>query len=121
MSDFKPGDRVRVKKTGEVIHLDDVNDNPNYAADDELFADGWSVHGSVTIMSPDEIEKVDWAAPTAEQLASVLASGLHHFGEDIEVHETSQEGEGLVAVLAKWKGAEGGFYVRFGVWREDML
>lgn len=121
MSDFKPGDRVRVKKTGEVIRLDDVNDNPNYATDDELFAEGWSVHGSVTIMSPDEIEKVDWTEPTPEAIAKALSSELHKWDDGIEVHETSNEGDGLIAVLARWNGVEGGFYVRFGHWQEDML
>ena len=46
---------------------------------------------------------------------------LHKWDDGIEVHETSNEGEGLVAVLARWNGVEGGFYVRFGQWREDML
>lgn len=40
----------------------------------------------------------------------------------IEVHETEiQDDRGLVAVLGRWKGMEGGFLVRFGPWDEEMM
>lgn len=121
MSDFNPGNRVRVKKTAEVITIEDINDNPNYIADGEIYATGWGNRGSMSIDSPDEIEKIDWQAPTPEDLARALSIALHTREDNIEVHETSQEGGGLVAVLGRWKGVEGGFYVRFGTWQEDML
>lgn len=122
MSDIKPGDKARIKKTGEVFTVDDVN--PDWFAGpecDECFIEGWGAGGSVTIDSPDEIERVDWQEPTPEVLAKALSSELHKWDDGIEVHETSNEGDGLVAVLARWNGVEGGFYVRFGQWREDML
>lgn len=122
MSDIKPGDKARVKKTGEVFTVDDVN--PDWFAGpecDECYIEGSSVRGSVTIDSPDEIETVDWQEPTPEDLADAMQMALHADEDNIEVHETSQEGDGIVAVLGRWKGVEGGFYVRFGQWREDML
>lgn len=122
MSDIKPGDKARVKKTGEVFTVDDVN--PDWFAGpecNECYIEGSSVRGSVTIDSPDEIETVDWQEPTPEDLADAMQMALHADEDNIEVHETSQEGDGIVAVLGRWKGVEGGFYVRFGQWREDML
>lgn len=122
MTEIKPGDKARIKKTGEVFTVDDVN--PDWFAGpecDEFYIEGWSVRGSVTIDSPGEIEKVDWQEPTPDELSKALSLALHASEDNIEVQETSQEGDGLVAVLGRWKGVEGGFYVRFGSWREDML
>lgn len=119
---IKPGDKARIKKTGEVFTVDDIN--PEWFAGpecDECYAEGWTARGSVTVDSPDEIEKVDWQEPTPDDLARALSLALHAREDNIEVHETSQEGDGLVAVLGRWKGVEGGFYVRFGAWQEDML
>lgn len=118
---IKVGDKVRVKKSGEVFTVEDINDNPNYVADDEIYASGWGGRGSVDVDSPDEVEKIDWAAPTPETIAKALSLALHASDGDLEVHETSNEGDGLVSVVGRWKGMEGGFNVRFGAWQEDML
>lgn len=118
---IKPDDYVRVKATGELIRVDHVNDNPNRVRDDEYYLDGWGQHGTVVIDEPEEVEKVDWSPPSADDLARALSRLLHDWGEDIEVHETAiEDGEGLVSVGARWKGVGGGFLVRFGPWQEDM-
>lgn len=119
---IKPGDKARIKATGEIFTVDDAN--PDWFAGpecDECYIEGTGPTGSVIIDSPDEIEKVDWTAPTPEDLAKALSSELHKWGDGIEVHETSDEGNELISVLARWNGVEGGFHVRFGQWQEDML
>ena len=122
MNRIKSGDYAREKATGRVFRVDHVNDNPNREADGEIYLEGWNSYGSVTIDSPDDVEKADWSPPSADDLARALSGALHEWGGDIEVHETDiQDDRGLVAALGRWKGMEGGFLVRFGPWDEEMM
>lgn len=74
MTKIKNGDKARIKKTGEVFTVEDVNPNWFDGPEcDECYIEGWHAHGSVTIDHPDEIEKVDWQEPTnTERLEQLI-------------------------------------------------
>jgi hypothetical protein len=112
---YKVGDTVRVKKTGHLVELDDVNQNPYYERDEEIWAEGMRLDGVGTAYfdSPDEVEKVEVKPlPTAEDIAKEVSSRLHSgFGDVIDVHETSVSGNTIEAVGRDSQGMQVAFLV----------
>lgn len=116
---FNVGDIVRHKKTKRIFELDDVNPNPNYAADDEYYASGWSdMWGTETASTPDDIELVMTAAdaanrkpPTVDEIAESLPL-TRGFGDIIDIDETIPLGDGGVECLAS---TEDGLRISFVV------
>lgn len=109
---YHADDIVRVKSTRHVVRIESINDNPNYAADDETWADAWGEYGSVDIGSPDEIEPHDVKTPEAKDVVGEIASSLHSgFGDHLEVHETEVSGEDII-VSARHNGIPVSFTLR---------
>lgn len=121
---FKNGDEVRIKKTGAVGVLDEVNPNPDYDVEDEYWAlvvvDEWN--SGEEIDSPDEVELVrrseDIPAkklPTPKELAEVFASevmgSFSSFGGSVSISETDRSGEPEGQFLAYGTSSTG---ARFG-------
>jgi len=98
---FKSGDTVRIKSTGRIVEDLDINANPNYAADDEIWAEGYYLDGNGTadINSPDEVERVELKPiPTARQIAEQISSDMHGgWGDVISVSETGLDGATIEA------------------------
>lgn len=90
------GQTVRIKQSGRLVRLDDINSNPNHAADNEHWGSGWYLDGGgTTVIDADhDIEKVDLKPiPTAEQIADQIAQAMHGgYDEPVVVRETSQDG-----------------------------
>ena len=104
MSEFKEGDYVRVKATGEVMKLYDINPNPNFDPQDETWADGYNANGNyVELDGPDDIEKVDAAPPSTDDIGKALSRMLCTSEDDLDVNETYWNGES-VEVAARWQG-----------------
>lgn len=94
---FTEGDLVRVKKSGRLIRLEDVNPTDRWK-EDESFASGNGEHGTEDILSPDDIEKVDEPKITLKDIAPAVASALHGgFGDDLQVTETEVDGQSVYA------------------------
>lgn len=113
--DFRVGETVRVKATGLLIELDDVNPNPNYEADEEFWGEGFRLDGAgnVIIDLKDEIEKVDLKPlPTAMALAQEVSSRLHSgFDDVVNIHETSVTGATVEVCARDSQGIELTFQV----------
>jgi hypothetical protein len=102
MTDFKNGDEVRIKATGRVVILEEVNRNPNRVDDDEIWANFTDSYQSGWIDSPDDVELVRKAEdipakrlPTQVELRSAISSGVFSsFGSDgVEFDETDVEND----------------------------
>ncbi|MBF4578902.1 hypothetical protein [Frigoribacterium sp. VKM Ac-2530] len=95
---FREGDLVREKGGSTIYELDDVNPAPADVREKEgeYWASGMSNWNSQDWESPDDVVLVLSAAdaakrtvPTATQIASQVASGLHGgFSEHVNVTET---------------------------------
>lgn len=108
------GQTVRLKKSGAVVRLEDINDNPDYLKDDEVWAMAWGEHGTVSIDSPEDIEPFDVELPEANAIASEISGTLHSgFGDDLSVFETEVDG-GVIYVQAKYRGLPVSFAVTVG-------
>lgn len=103
MIEFKENEYVRIKKTGMVVKLQDINPDPNFDPKEESWADGWGESGSVIIDSPDEVEKIDAAPPSTDDIGKTLARMLCASEGDLDIHETYWNGES-VEVAARWQG-----------------
>lgn len=108
MTKFQAGDLVR-KPGGDPFLLEDVNDNPNYAEDNEYYAmgSGYGGYNNIDVNSPDEIELVmdkddaaKRAVPTQAEIARFIASVVHNgFNDGFRVLESEPDG-GIVIVSA---------------------
>lgn len=121
MTRFNVGDLVRMKTGGDPFLLDDVNDNPDYQADDEYYALG-SGHGgfnNIEVMDPDEIELVmDKKAaaqrkpPTPKQIADFISGAVHSgFPQGFTVSESETDGPHVVVVGETDEGLEFTFQI----------
>lgn len=116
---FKNGDEVRIKNTYNVVTLEDVNTNPDFEADGEVWAEAITSYGDSTyIDSPKDVELVrrfeDVPAktlPTLIELADSFSGSLHSAWSDIVIDETDPTGEPDGQFLAYGKSATG---ARFG-------
>lgn len=113
---WRAGDRVRQKSSRIEFTLDDVNQNPNYEADDEYYASGTTDGGtlSVDVMSPDDLELVMTAAaararkaPTAAQIAPQVATSLHSAFGDVVVTIDTTDIDGPGEISAYGRTADG--------------
>jgi len=125
MTTFAVGDTVRVKVTGELVEIDDVNENTTYQEDNEYFASGFRIDGTrtVEIDSPSDIEKVEIGPlPTAEQIAATLSGTLHQADDDsVRVIETSTNGPVIEVFGRDSVGIEIAFQVTVGEVRRVQL
>lgn len=99
---FYVGDIVR-KKNGLQFELDDVNPNPNYKEDDELFASGWSEYGTEDVEDESDIELVMSAKDAKARVLPTedeIAGGLNLLGDGwngvVDVIEMDKEGASLL-------------------------
>ena len=82
MTEIKPGDKARIKKTGEVFTVDDINDNPNRVADDEIYASGWGVAHRARLIRSGEYVRTGWIATlTLNPRTEGITRELHAIGE----------------------------------------
>lgn len=91
---FTEGNLARVRKTGRIVRLEDVNPTDRWK-DDEIFAMGVTEYGTVDILSPDEIEPFDEPKIEASDLAKDLSSSLHSSFGDLSVSETEVDGNNV--------------------------
>jgi hypothetical protein len=99
---LKAGDEVRIIKTGQAVILDEINPNPNYADDDEVWCDSaTNANGTLYIIdSPDDVELLRRAAdipakklPTPKELVDAFSSSLHSGFSETDIDETDTGGE----------------------------
>ena len=101
---FKNGDVVKLPN-GRVVTLEDINTNPNYVEDEELWAEASSRYGSydIEILTPEGLTLVthaeDVVRPTEEEFAKALQSHAMFDDGRFNVDETSYEGNGYFYVL----------------------
>jgi hypothetical protein len=109
MTDFKNGDEVRIKATGRVVILEEINHNPNRTEDEEIWAEYWHDWGNGWIDSPDDVELVRKAEdipakrlPTQVELRDAISSGVFStFGELVEFDETDVENDSQFIAYGK--------------------
>lgn len=93
---YKSGQLIRIKKTGRIARIEDVNPNENYLADDELWGMATGGMGTVDIGSPDEIEPHTATLPEEKEIAKDISSALHTgFGDGLRVEETEVDGSSI--------------------------
>lgn len=121
MTKFEVGDLVRKVGGGDPFLLEDVNDNPNYKADDEYYAmgSGYGGYNNIDVNSPDEIELVmdkEQAAkrkiPSKRDIAKFLSSVVHQgLNDSFSVSESEADGKLLVVSATTDEGLEFSFEI----------
>lgn len=100
-TEFKVGDIVRFKSTGNQFTIEDVNPNPNWREDDETWiigSDDWGFN-NVEAYDPNDLELVmDAAAASERQVPSAkdIVAGLDLLGDGfdspVDVDEVEPDG-----------------------------
>lgn len=115
------GDEVRFIKDGRVIVLEWVNPNPNYVADEEVFAETeFTEWGNPSVVDRSDVVLVRRAAditpktlPTLTELRDLFAGTLPEaHNSDLRITESDTNGEPDGEFLAFGKSATG---LPFGV------
>ena len=116
---FQDNDLVRVKKTGEVGRLTEINPTVP-KPEDEYWALVVTQFRHVEIDSPDEIESYQRPSIDATDVAAAVSSAIHGGVGDLSVSETSVEGD-KVTVFAEFRGLPISFVLSISEVEDELL
>lgn len=116
---FQDNDLVRVKKTGEVGRLTEINPTVP-KPEDEYWALVVTQFRHVEIDSPDEIESYQRPSIDASDVAAAVSSAIHGGMGDLSMSETSVEGD-KVSVFAEFRGLPISFVLSISEVEDELL